>query len=31
MALGRADTGDFRSIVQMVCDSIIKGYEVLTK
>jgi len=29
MALGKVDTGDFRSIVQMVCDSIIKGYEIL--
>jgi Fic family protein len=31
MALGKADTGDFRNIVQMVCDSIIKGYEILKK
>jgi Fic family protein len=31
MALGRADRGDFRNIVQMACESIIKGYEVLTK
>jgi len=30
MALGKADTGDFRNIVQMICDSIIKGYELLT-
>ena len=29
MALGKADTGDFRNIVQMVCDSMIKGYELL--
>lgn len=29
MALGKADSGDFRNIVQMVCDSIIKGYELL--
>ncbi len=29
MALGEADTGDFRNIVQMVCDSIIEGYELL--
>lgn len=29
MALGKADTGDFRNIAQMVCDSIIKGYELL--
>lgn len=29
MALGKADTGDLRNIVQMVCDSIIKGYELL--
>ena len=27
MALGKADSGDLRNIVQMVCDSIIKGYE----
>jgi Fic family protein len=30
MALGKADSGDFRNIVQMICDSIIKGYELLT-
>ena len=29
MALGKADTGDFRNIIQMVCDSTIKGYELL--
>lgn len=29
MALGKVDTGDFRNIVQMVCDSIIKGFELL--
>jgi len=29
MALGKADTGDFKNIVQMLCDSIIKGYELL--
>jgi len=29
LALGKADSGDFRNIVQMVCDSIIKGYELL--
>ncbi len=29
MALGKADTGDFRNIIQMVCDSIIKGFELL--
>lgn len=28
-ALGKADTGDFRNIVQMVCDSIIKGFGLL--
>jgi hypothetical protein len=27
MVLAKADTGDFINIVQMVCDSIIKGYE----
>ena len=31
MALGKADTGDFRNIVQMVCDSIIKGFEILNR
>ena len=30
MALGKADTGDFRSIVQMVCDSIVRGFELLS-
>ena len=29
MALGKGDTGDFRNIIQMVCDSIIKGFEFL--
>lgn len=29
MALGKADTVDFRNIIQMVCDSIIKGFEFL--
>lgn len=29
MALGKADFGDYKNIVQMVCDSIIKGYELL--
>ena len=29
MVLGKADFGDFRNIVQMVCDGIIKGYELL--
>ena len=28
-ALGKADLGDYKNIVQMVCDSIIKGYELL--
>lgn len=28
-ALGKADFGDYKNIVQMVCDSIIKGYELL--
>jgi len=28
-ALGKADAGDFRNIIQMVCDSIIKGFELL--
>jgi len=30
MALGRADSGGFRNIVPMVCDSVIQGYELLT-
>jgi len=30
MALGKADTGDSRNIVQMVCDSILKGFELLS-
>jgi len=29
MALGKGDIGDFRNIIQMVCDSIIKGFELL--
>jgi Fic family protein len=29
MALSKGDTGDFRNIVQMLCDSIIKGFELL--
>ena len=29
MALGKADYGDYKNIVQMVCDSIIRGYELL--
>lgn len=29
MALGKADFGDYNNIVQMVCDSIIRGYELL--
>ncbi len=29
MALSKADFGDYKNIVQMVCDSIIKGYEFL--
>lgn len=29
MALGKADAGDPRNIVQMLCDSIIKGYKLL--
>ncbi|MCX5656739.1 MAG: Fic family protein [Candidatus Omnitrophica bacterium] len=29
MALGKGDAGDFRSIIQMVCDSVIKGFELL--
>ncbi|MCX5698048.1 MAG: Fic family protein [Candidatus Omnitrophica bacterium] len=26
MALGKGDTGDFKNIIQMVCDSVIKGF-----
>jgi len=29
MALSKADLGDYKNIVQMACDSIIKGYELL--
>lgn len=29
MALNKADFGDYKNVVQMVCDSIIKGYELL--
>jgi len=29
MALSKGDMGDFNNIVQMVCDSIIRGYELL--
>lgn len=29
MALGKGDMGDFRSMVQMICDSVIKGYNLL--
>jgi len=30
-ALGKADMGDMKNIVQMLCDSIIKGYQLLTQ
>jgi len=30
MALGKADLGDYKNMVQMVCDSLMKGYELLT-
>lgn len=30
MALGKADFGDYNNIIQMVCDSIIEGYKLLT-
>ncbi|MBN1914036.1 MAG: Fic family protein [Candidatus Omnitrophica bacterium] len=30
-ALGKGDTGDFRNIIQMVCDSVIKGSELLNR
>jgi Fic family protein len=30
MALGKGDTGDFRNIIQMVCDSVIRGFELLS-
>lgn len=29
MVLGKGDMGDFRSMAQMVCDSVIKGYNLL--
>lgn len=31
MALGKGDMGDFRSMAQMVCDSVIKGYNLLKR
>lgn len=31
VALGKGDMGDFKNIVQMICDSIIKGYNLLRK
>ena len=31
MALGKADYGDFKNIVQMVCESIIRGYVLLNE
>jgi Fic family protein len=31
VALGRGDTGDFKNIIQMVCDSVIKGFLLLTQ
>ena len=29
MALGKADLGDYKNIIQMLCDSIVKGYGLL--
>ncbi len=29
MALGKGDMGDFRSMAQMVCDAVIKGYNII--
>jgi Fic family protein len=29
IALGKADLGDYKNIIQMTCDSILKGYELL--
>ena len=29
MALGKGDFGDYGNIIQMVCDSVIEGYELL--
>jgi len=29
MALGKADSGDYKNIVRMLCDSILKGYDLL--
>lgn len=29
MALGKADFGDYKNIIQMICDSIIEGYNLL--
>jgi Fic family protein len=30
-ALAKCDMGDFRNIVQMVCDGVIKGYNLMSK
>ena len=30
-ALGKGDLGDFKNLVQMVCESILRGYELLTQ
>lgn len=29
MALGKGDMGDFKNMIQMVCESVIRGYELL--
>ena len=29
-ALGKGDMGDFKNLVQLVCESIIRGYQLLT-
>ena len=29
MPLSKADLGDYKNIVQMTCDSVIKGYELI--
>ena len=31
MALGKGDMGDFKNLVQMICDSIVRGYYLLSE
>ena len=29
MALGRGDMGDFKNLIQLTCEAVLKGYEIL--